>query len=173
MKCNRNKLAALLGRDVKTIDRMVKNGMPYLARPGQDRGKGWVFDTGDVIEWLAGGDLDEQLRQAKTRLIVANAGLKEIEHLERLGILHDVKEEILAFEEVLSITKSRLLAIPGRSAHAVAAAPDAEKVQSILEREVRDAFTTADRFLDAMRQKAADGVVIAAPAEHSTNPNRR
>lgn len=163
MLCNRNKLAALLGRDVKTIDRMVKNGMPYRTRPGQN-GKGWVFETADVIHWLTGKNLDDQLREAKTRLAVAKAGLKEIEHLERLGILTDADEEIASFTEVLSVIRSRLLDIPGRFATRVAAAAsEPDKVHSILEREIEDIFKIGDRFVDAMRQKAITGSSLPRP----------
>lgn len=38
LPCNRNKLAQLLGRDVKTIDCLVEKGIPFLSRPDKTWG---------------------------------------------------------------------------------------------------------------------------------------
>src|SRR4051812_24240266 len=90
MRCNRKKLAELLEKDVKTIDKMVAQGMPFVSRPGQPPGqKEWVFDTRKVIKWMAGNHLEEQAKDARRRLQAAKAGLKELELAERMGLVVD------------------------------------------------------------------------------------
>lgn len=141
MRCNRQKLAALLDKDVKTIDKMVEKGMPYVSRPGVPPGqREWVFDTRKVIRWMAGKSHDdhviEEMAAARIRIMAAEADLKEIEYLEKLGVLHRVDDVIPEFEEALHISKSLLLDMPGRLALHVAHETDPNKIKAMLQREV-------------------------------------
>ena len=93
MHCNRNKLAKVLGRDVKTIDRMVEKGMPYLSRPDTKLGQTKrLFDTGEVLAWMIGDSSAATLKDATTRLAQAKAGLKWLAYGQALGYLVDVEE---------------------------------------------------------------------------------
>lgn len=42
LRCNRKQLAKILGHDVKTIDKMVVDGMPYVSRPDKKQGANCV-----------------------------------------------------------------------------------------------------------------------------------
>lgn len=84
MRCNRKKLAAMLGVDVKTFDVMVGKGMPYVRRP-QPNSRTWEFDSAVVLRWMIRDDLAEQMKQAKLRLLKAKAGLNWIEYGRKLG----------------------------------------------------------------------------------------
>jgi phage terminase Nu1 subunit (DNA packaging protein) len=76
MRCNRKQLADLIGRDVKTIDKMVEQGMPYVSRPQEGAGRAWVFETQAVIKWACGDVEDDTLKNAKLRLLQAKAEIK-------------------------------------------------------------------------------------------------
>src|ERR1700712_3975523 len=116
MRCNRNKLSDILGRDVKTIDRMVAQGMPYVSRPGRGSATGWVFDTGQVLRWLTGADKSDPIAEAKVRKLKAVAEIKWMELGQKLGFLvpiHDVTRHVEAGDRIV---KSRLNDLPGRLA---------------------------------------------------------
>jgi len=49
-------LAHIFGVDAVMIDVWLKQGMPYVSKPGNNTGalskqRDWVFDTAEVIEW--------------------------------------------------------------------------------------------------------------------------
>ena len=141
MRCNRNKLAQLLGRDVKTIDRMVEKGVPFLSRPDKTRGETkWLFDTVAVLTWLTGDTWAARAKGAKSRLAEAKAGLKWLEYGKALGHLIEIDEILRHVEGGDAIVKSRLVAIPARMAQLVAIETDPEIVRRMLEKEFGDAL---------------------------------
>jgi phage terminase Nu1 subunit (DNA packaging protein) len=145
MKCNRNKLARILGKDVKTIDKMVADGMPYLHRPGDASGaKAWMFDSGAVVRWVTGAEKDHRLSDAKERIDAAIAALKELELGEKRGDLVRVEDVLTRVVGGDAIIKSRLRAIPGRVAHLVAVESDPAKAEAILRKEVKVALSQLD-----------------------------
>ena len=156
MHCNRKKLAELLGRDVKTIDKMVRQGMPAVRRPGNPPGsKVWEFDTLAVIQWLRGDTpgLDERRKAARTRILVAEAELRRLQYLEAVGILIKFEDVVMpGFEEALMNIKANLYNLPARAAQVVAYEPDEDKVRTMLEREVEIAFLPADNFMAQMEE---------------------
>jgi phage terminase Nu1 subunit (DNA packaging protein) len=137
MRCNRKKLAAILGVDVKTIDTMVRKGMPYVSRPEGNK-RFWVFDTRAVLKWTIRGDFDEQMKQARTRLWQAKAGIKWLEYGKRLGVMVEADEidrHVLGGD---TIVKSRLMALPDRMAHILASESDPAKIEQLLDKEIGD-----------------------------------
>jgi phage terminase Nu1 subunit (DNA packaging protein) len=141
LQCNRNKLAKVLGRDVKTIDRMVEKGMPYVSRPDKKLGQTkWLFDTGEVLAWMIGDSSAATLKDAKTRLAQAKAGLKWLAYGQALGYLVDIEEVLRRVEGGDAIVKSRLMAIPGRLAQLVAIETDPAVVERMLEEEFAEAL---------------------------------
>ena len=149
MHCNRNQLADIIGRDVKTIDSMVAKGMPYLTRPGQTPGvKNWKFETVDVLQWMLYGGRAEQLKQAEQRIRVATAGIKEYEYARLVGAVMPIRDVIVRVEEVLMAVKSRVVALPGRVAQLVAIESDPAKVHAILKDEINDVLKPLDLPFD-------------------------
>ena len=146
MQCNRNKLAQILGRDVKTIDRFVEKGMPFLSRPDKCRGDTkWLFDTGEVLTWMSGDTWAARAKAARSRMAEAKAGLKWLEYGKALGFLVEIDEIIPHIEGGDAIVKSRLLAIPGRLAQLVAIETDPEIVRRMLEEEFGDALAQLNK----------------------------
>lgn len=152
MRCNRNKLAAILGYDVKTIDRMVRDGMPYLSRPANGKSS-WVFDTAAVLSWMTRDDLTERTKAAKLRLMQAKAGLKWLEYGQALGFLVSIDDIRPKFEESMQMTKSRLLAMPGRLEQVLAVESDPDVIEKILQDEIDDIFEHAGRQMKSIVER--------------------
>jgi phage terminase Nu1 subunit (DNA packaging protein) len=143
MRCNRKQLAQILGKDVKTIDKLVALGMPFVRRPGNPQGsKAWEFDTAAVIGWMRGDrpDLDEKLHDAKARLLVAEAELRVLDYLEKVGVMHSLDDITPDFEEALINFKYTLYNIPGRVAQLAACETDEDKLRDLLQREFEQAL---------------------------------
>ncbi|MBL8599943.1 MAG: terminase small subunit [Devosia sp.] len=145
MRCNRTTLAKILGHDVKTIDKMVREGMPCVTRPGGGQ-RSWVFDTADVLKWMTRDDYEERNKAARSRLLAAKAGIRWLEYGQALGHLVEIDEIIPRLEEPMRMVKSRLLAMPGRLGQLVAAESDPRAVQKILKDEIDDIFENMDRM---------------------------
>jgi phage terminase Nu1 subunit (DNA packaging protein) len=135
MQCNRNQLAQLLGHDVKTIDKMVLAGMPYVQRP-EGGTRSWVFDTVAVLGWMTRDDADERTKDAVFRIARAKAELKWLEYQERLGGLIDIYDFLPLWEDAVRNVKSRLLAMPGRFDQAAAAESDPAVIEKMLQAEI-------------------------------------
>jgi phage terminase Nu1 subunit (DNA packaging protein) len=158
MRCNRNKLAEVLGRDVKTIDKMVERGMPFVRRPGNPVGsKTWEFDTVAVIGWMRGETpgQKEELRAARTRIAVAEAELRALDYLERLGIVHRIDDILPPWREALINVRGNIFNVPGRVAQLVAYETDEDKVRELLDREFVAAFRPLDDFMAEVDKSAA------------------
>lgn len=154
MICNRNEIAEVLGVHRTTIDEWVKEGMPFRQRPDQSRPneRQWKFETGECVKWLIKrakggvglddkGDSVERIEaDARARERMAIAGLKEMEYAEKLKVMVHVDDVIDRVEEQYAIVKSRLQAIPGRMAQALAVESDASAVERALKEEVGQAL---------------------------------
>lgn len=145
MIVNRLQLADVRGCALGTVDKDVQNGMPYLERPDRDTGaKEWRFDTGVVIKWLVERDRESSPEAEGKNMIrreqAAKTGLRELELAREQAILVRIDDVADALEGKLSIVKSRLLAIPGRLAQALAVESDPVKVQNLLKKEVSEAL---------------------------------
>jgi hypothetical protein len=147
MKCNRKELADILGRDVKTIDKMVYQGMPYFSRPGENGARKWVFESADAIAWTLGTWDDDKFEAAKTRLLVAEAQLKEIAYLRALGLVWVPEEALPPLDEALAIAKSLFVSIPSRMALLVAYETDEQKIVDVLTHEVEAALKPLDDYM--------------------------
>lgn len=145
MICSRIELASVLGVDVRSIDRRVDAGMPYMERPSVGEGtKQWRFDTVSVISWVitqeTGGDAPDETKETELRIKKADAGTKEynLALLQKTVIrVPDVMPRIAAGD---AIVKSRMLALPGRAAERVAIESDPAVCLKILKEEVNDAL---------------------------------
>jgi phage terminase Nu1 subunit (DNA packaging protein) len=86
--CNRSRLALLLGVSLTTIDRWVKDGMPYLQRPApkSDREapaakREWVFDIAEIFAWWR----DPRLASPDDLPMLSDADREAIEAWSRSG----------------------------------------------------------------------------------------
>lgn len=154
MICNRTEIADVLGVHKSTVDEWVKEGMPFRQRPDQSRPneRQWKFDTGECVKWLVKrakggvgiddrGESAERIEaDAKARERLAIAGLKEMEYAKALKTMVHVDDVVERVEEQYAIVKSRLQAIPGRMAQALAVETDATAVERALKDEVSQAL---------------------------------
>lgn len=147
-------MADILGVDPRTVEARVKEGMPYLRRPGEGDSKEWQFDTVDVIEWLTGridsASKNDEVKEAKARIAIADAGLKELELTDKLGITFTVDDIRPPWQEALTIFKSRIMTIPGRLAQTLAFESDAPTVERLIKAEINAALT--DLQIDSVLQ---------------------
>jgi len=56
IRVSKSDLAHIFGVDTIVVDVWLKQGMPYINRPGSSRGalkteREWIFDTSEAIEW--------------------------------------------------------------------------------------------------------------------------
>jgi hypothetical protein len=143
LRCSRKQLAEILGPDVKTLDRMVADGMPYVSRPGGDQ-RSWVFDTGAIVRWMTRDEYAEKMKEYRSRLIEAKAGIKWLEYGQALGFLVHIDDIMPKYEEMLQVTKSGLYAMPGRLYQLLAVESDPKVIERIVRQEIDDIFAQMD-----------------------------
>ncbi len=147
VRCNRKQLANILGRDVKTIDKMVAQGMPYESRPGGGS-RSWVFNPAAILRWMMRDQFAEQTKKHRSRMLEAKAGLKFLEYVERLGLVvrkHEITDRMMAGD---AIVVSRLKAMPQRLAHIVAQESDPEIIAKLIDKELDGVLEQLDKPWD-------------------------
>lgn len=146
-------LGDIMGMSPQGVDFKVKEGMPYVNRPGENGAREWLFDTVAILDWLSNrlvaDDKADEGKLAKIRISVAEAGLKELDLTDRMGLTINIEDQIDPVMEVLAVVKSRMNALPGRTAQrlSVHTKEGASEVLRILKAEVDDAFTDANKLL--------------------------
>jgi hypothetical protein len=147
VKCNRNQLADILGRDLKTIDRMVGQGMPYLSRPGENGATGWLFESADAISWTLGtwneGRLDEGQSDGCGRCGRAKGA--RLSESPWFGV--GSRGSPAALSRSPGSDQSRLLAVPRRMGLLAARETDEKKIVDLLSQEIDAAFRPLDDFM--------------------------
>jgi phage terminase Nu1 subunit (DNA packaging protein) len=126
---------------------MVDQGLPFVSRPGQPDASArfWEFDTAAVLRWMVEGDAPVRLKDARTRLAKAMAGLNELQYAERAGYMVDIEEVVSRVVGGDAIVKSRLLAVPNRLAQRIAIETDAAVVENMVRKEIEGALDQLDK----------------------------
>lgn len=150
MKCNKATLADILSIGLTTVDARVREGMPYINRPGENGSKEWLFDTAEVIEWIADGrgqpeEQRDEMAEAKLQQVKAESGLKWMEFGEKLGHLINIEDIVERVEAGDAIVKSRIMAVPGRLAQTLAVESDPAKVQALIKAELNEALAELNK----------------------------
>jgi phage terminase Nu1 subunit (DNA packaging protein) len=161
VRCNRTKLAKILGHDVKTIDRMVQDGVPYVSKPG-DGQRSWVFETRAVLKWMMRDELAEKNKASRSRLLEAKAGLKWLEYGKALGLLVNVHQLMDKLIDVPMMVKSRLYAMPGRFDQLVANESDPAVIEQMLQKEIDDIIDEMDRMAKVIIEEEGRAERVAA-----------
>lgn len=137
-------LAKIFSKDARTIDGWVSDGMPWVDKPGVDEKTVWLFDTFACIEWYTSrddqGEKTDPAKEAKTRQLIAESGMKWLEYgkaLEELVPKYKIAEHVEAGD---AIVKSRLRAIAGRLAQSTSVETDPAVCQRIIQAEVDEAL---------------------------------
>jgi phage terminase Nu1 subunit (DNA packaging protein) len=144
-KVNRTDLADIMGCALNTIDAYIKAGMPVIARGS--RGKEWVFNSADCINWKAEKSVadatndapanDEQLR---SRALLANTLKVELELAkarELVAPLDQVERMVArAFAEV----RAGMRNIPSRVVSLLIGETDERRFKKVLAEEIDQAL---------------------------------
>ncbi|MEX2375847.1 MAG: terminase small subunit [Dehalococcoidia bacterium] len=119
MIVNRATLAEMFGISTPRVDRMVKRGCPYLAKPVDGRGE-WQFDTGAVLRWQLAqrgtpeDQQDREARHARVRDAVAKADLREMERDELAAQLITPADAAKIVKEGNDIVRAVMRRFPGK-----------------------------------------------------------
>ncbi len=179
MKTNLTDTADLLGVSLPTIRKYISEGMPFDQKGSLSRK--WVFDMAKCISWSRDrevrntvGDVTEvDIEGLRKRKLAAETTLAEIEAAQKKG-------EVVYISDVLKIralegfaVKAKLLAIPQRIDHILAASSDRKFCKETLTEEIIDALDelktgtiSVDADLDSVDEHGSnDGLVTPAKPE--------
>jgi len=142
MLLSKIELASTLGKNPKIISDWIIAGCPH------DRdGKKYVFDLPEVWKWREGylrksaPKADSHLAIEKTRLTKAQADKTEVEAAVASGKVVAIDDVTEAWCNVISVVRTRLLAIPSRAAPLVAAASTPQETEKIVKTLLYEALT--------------------------------
>lgn len=162
-------LASLLGMTRYAVDRLIANGLPYVAHGGQsDSRTDWSFDTAAVTRWLCETDMAEETERLEDggemlkrlppddprhEAVALSVALKKVElaELQARTLLKEDARDLIA--EEYDVVRAGLREIPGKVAQRIAAASpervETAKIKKVLSREVEDVLEclTADRTI--------------------------
>lgn len=141
MRVNRARFADIVGKSLNTVTNWLSEGMPYVESPGGGH-REWVLDSGECIGWLISRAKDDKhagggntTGDAKTRRMLAEAALKELQLREKQGDLISVDDATNLAAESFAVVKSRLRAIPRNLAQELS-----KEQRDILTREINTAL---------------------------------
>lgn len=151
-RVNRADLASLTGASLVTIDNWVRRGMPFVQRGS--KGREWIFDTAQCIEWLRQQDVEAALGdtakidydEARRRKMAADAALAEYELAKARRTVITVEEATAMIADDYARCRRRLMEIPGRLSQRLAGESDPAAVERMLKDDVTAALEelTAD-----------------------------
>ncbi|WP_296052312.1 terminase small subunit [uncultured Alteromonas sp.] len=148
MKLNRTELAELLGVTLPSIDLRIRKGMPFDCKGG--RGKPWVFDSSECVEWEkqqainnALGDTDTtDTEELKRRKLAAETTIAEIDAAKKRGEVASLIEIERVWSQALIELRTRLRLIPARVSSRVLSLQNESDIKAALLDEVDQALTT-------------------------------
>jgi phage terminase Nu1 subunit (DNA packaging protein) len=172
---NLGETALIFGVAENTVRRWAAKGCPVLDKAGP--GGEWKFSTADVSAWLVaqrkGSGSDEgvvDLETARTRKMVAEAELAEIEAARARGDVVPVDVVAKIIGDQIAACRARLFAIPAGMATVVVSAQDVVEVQSLLTAAVREAAEELIGYVagssEAARDEFEDGAGEGVGGEH-------
>ena len=123
MIVNRAKLSEIVGIAPQSLDSWIRQGMPFVKKPGEQGDREWQFKTSEVIAWRetclrerlsAGKSAD--INEARLRKLDAEAEAAEIELEQRKKSLIRVEDVERGIHELLSNVKTKMLGVPDKLA---------------------------------------------------------
>ncbi|MCF6777640.1 terminase small subunit [Thiotrichales bacterium 19X7-9] len=147
----RQQASDIFGIYVTTIDDWVRRGCPYLEKGG--RGRAWSFNTANLFKWrlqeetdnsksvmLSGEELSLKIKQAKLRLIDAQADNEEIK--ARLAANKVIDADLLSsvLADIFGLMRNKLLSIPERVESRLVGETDKDKFRKVLLDELKEAM---------------------------------
>lgn len=176
MRVNRSQLASIMGWSLPTVDARVREGMPYLSKPGAGNKKGgtWEFETADCVKWFIDKATEPVAKnpqaEVSLRTAMAEATLKEIQVMEKQKLLIPIADVVKVVGENIAVLKSRVTALPGRLAQAVAVETDPASVLRIIKAEVAEVLDEISSFYLDTAKTVIEPVDLAASAAVEEDP---
>ena len=147
----------LLGIDRNTIQRWIENeGMPYVQAADKSKGKSWVIDMRQLLQWYAareaekalersggpvdGDDAAANLEHYRARHEAAKAIKAEIELAEIKDDVIRVSDAAAQVQQEYQEVRQALLQIPSAAAPIMEGISDAAQAKAELERRVNRAL---------------------------------
>lgn len=127
MRVNRTELAEILGISMPTVTAWMGDGMPFIE--GGGKGKPFVFETTECLEWWAENkrrrnrpaaasdpfadpsDMPESYDEAERRKMVANADKAELELAKLAGRVVEISDVAAIIAEMHVKVRTRLLGV--------------------------------------------------------------
>lgn len=145
-KVNRSELAATFGVVMPTVDGWVKAGCPYDQRAA-GKGKPWIFDTGDVAEWLqsrakeeaTGGEVTDE-RELKRRKLAAETAITELELAQKRNLVAPIAEFERAQAKVYAVIQQNVMNVAQRVVLSLLGETNETRFKDVLRQELRAAL---------------------------------
>jgi phage terminase Nu1 subunit (DNA packaging protein) len=159
-KVNKVRLAAILGKDQKTILKWQKEGMP-VEKAGK-RGTSNDYDTAKVIDWLISkaNDTDKEMERARIRLTNAQADKTELEVQELQGNLISLDTMKHTWANILGSFRARILSMPSRLTPLIITHKDPKKIEKVIKDACNEALNELAEYdpeTDKERKKRRQG----------------
>lgn len=188
MRVNKARLAEIIGYTERTITTWLDEGLPRVSIGS--RGQSDEYDTADVIRWMIARETGVKDQDGKTivyeaeraRLTREQADKVAMDNEIRRGKLVDVDQVSLWWGSIISNAKTRLLAIPTKSAPLVLGAKTLPQARDVLERMITEVLselssanpipdTQGDAGVEAAAE--ADGEPVGGPAPEAKPRKQR
>jgi phage terminase Nu1 subunit (DNA packaging protein) len=153
-------LAAVLNMTPQMVNRHVKlHGMPRISRGEYDLIKcvHWYIDYKDqqIKEARRGTETEAQARQ---RLVVATANLREVDLAQACGELIEIEVAQSLWQRLMVAFKNKMLLIPTKIAPVVVQCKEPNEVQELLEAEIHEAlYELSTSTIDTSRIRRFEG----------------
>jgi terminase small subunit / prophage DNA-packing protein len=146
MTLNRDKLAAMLGCDVRMVDDYIRQGMP--GDSPKYKGDQWRFDTAAVIGWLRERERTSALGEvakidegdARRRKLAAEAKLVELELAKAEGQAVGLATFSAAMSGMIGAARAKLLGLGSALGPEIAAVADPAECQVLIDAAVSEAL---------------------------------
>ena len=133
-------ISELTGIDYKAVSRALKNLVPV---PGKQNSL--LYESRDALPLLYGEvkgkhKNDLELQQERARLARAQANVTEIQEAELRGQVVRTEVAISHWQNLVSISRAKLLSMPAKIAHLVLGVSTVGEAEAIIRNEVEEAL---------------------------------
>lgn len=126
--------------------------MPFLSRGG--KGKEWMFETSDVLDWERDqairnivGNLDTVTEEElKRRKLAAETSMLEIDLAKKMGEVAPLEDMELAWRDAVLEFKTRIRLLPSRCSIQLIGLTNESEIKSILRDEVDQSLTVLSEY---------------------------
>lgn len=138
-KVNKRRLAKWTGFSERTITEWQAEGMPF--EPARKKGGSNKYDTTEVVGWLIDrASKSSSVQEARERLLRIQGDRQELQLGKERGQSLPASLVRGAVEKMVLACRSRLLAIPAKTAPRVVGCSNIAEVEAVLKKDVHEAL---------------------------------